>query len=75
MKENTYIYREIMDKLNESPMLVTNYLMSDLRCDNHALDPAQVEKCYSGLLDEYAKVGSGWRINFRIVVMNVYCVI
>lgn len=57
MKENTYIYREIMDKLNESPMLVTNYLMSDLRCDNHALDTAQVEKCYSGLLDEYAKVG------------------
>ena len=56
MKENTYIYREIMDKLNESSMLMTNYLMSTLRSDGHAMNPAEVEKCYNGLLEEYSKV-------------------
>lgn len=55
LKENTYIYHEIMDKLNESPMLMTNYLMTTLRSDNHALDREQVEKCYNGLLEEYGK--------------------
>ena len=55
MKENTYIYRELMDKLNESAMLVNNYLLSDLRSDDHVADPAQVEKCFSGLMDEYGK--------------------
>lgn len=57
MKENTYIYREIMDKLNESSMLMTNYLMSTLRSDGNAMNPAEVEKCYNGLLEEYSKVG------------------
>lgn len=61
MKENTYIYREIMDKLNESPVLVNNYLLSSLRSDDHAKNAEQVEKCYSGLLDEYGKVGMGSR--------------
>ena len=46
-----------MDKLNESPMLMTNYLMTTLRSDNHALDREQVEKCYNGLVEEYGKVG------------------
>ena len=56
MKENTYIYREIMDKLNESSMLMTNYLMSTLRSDGNAMNSAEVEKCYNGLLEEYSKV-------------------
>lgn len=57
MKENTYIYREIMDKLNESPMLVNNYLMSSLRSQNgNALDVEKANKCYEGLLEEYNKV-------------------
>ena len=57
MKENTYIYREIMDKLNESPMLVSNYLMSSLRSQNgNALDVEKANKCYEGLLEEYNKV-------------------
>lgn len=45
-----------MDKLNESPMLMTNYLMSTLRSDGNAANPAEVEKCYNGLLEEYSKV-------------------
>ena len=59
MKENTYIYREIMDKLNESPVLVNNYLLSSLRSDDHAKKAEQVEMCYSGLLDEYSEKSCG----------------
>lgn len=57
MKENSYIYREIMDKLNESPMLVNNYLMSVFRSQSgNALDVEKANKCYEGLLEEYNKV-------------------
>ena len=46
-----------MDKLNESPMLVNNYLMSSLRSQNgNALDVEKANKCYEGLLEEYNKV-------------------
>lgn len=61
-----------MDKLNESPMLMTNYLMTTLRSDNHALDREQVEKCYNGLLEEYAKVGGVRLVRTRILVMRVF---
>ena len=72
MKENTYIYRELMDKLNESSMLVNNYLLSDLRSDNHASDPSQLEKCLSGLMDEYSKDAKNPVIlRNLVVVMNI----
>ena len=74
MKENTYIYREIMDKLNESPMLVNNYLLSSLRSDDHAKSAEQVEKCYSGLLDEYGKVGISGGCVGRTLGTSVCCV-
>ena len=52
MKENSYIYREIMDKLNESPMLVSNYLMSLFRSQSgNALDAEKANKCYEGLVE------------------------
>lgn len=72
MKENTYIYRELMDKLNESAMLVNNYLLSDLRNDNHVEDASQVEKCLSGLMDEYGKDPKNPVVLRNIVVvMNI----
>lgn len=64
-----------MDKLNESPMLMTNYLMTTLRSDNHALDREQVEKCYNGLLEEYGKVGCSHLLRSRILAMRVFFVI
>lgn len=61
-----------MDKLNESPMLMTNYLMTTLRADNHALDREQVEECYNGLLEEYAKVGRMPLLISRLLAMSAF---
>lgn len=74
MKENTYIYREIMDKLNESPMLVSNYLMSSLRCyEGNNLDVEQAKKCYEGLLEEYNKVSIMVAVNGRASEPTSFC--
>ena len=64
-----------MDKLNESPMLVCNYLISELRCDDNISNPSQTEKCYSGLLEEYGKVVCRKEMLSRILEMNACFVI